>query len=94
VGSGWTAHRADAWRRQLYEDVGRSVRIAREAEGLTLAELARRCGTSASTLGKVELGDGAAPFWLLVRIADELDTTLDNLTPITMTTKDEEEAAE
>ncbi|MBX6387538.1 MAG: helix-turn-helix transcriptional regulator [Frankia sp.] len=59
--------------------VGRNVRHARERAGLSVRELARRLGVSASFLSQFELGQSQAAVNTLFAIATELDVSLDEL---------------
>jgi len=74
--------------RVLYEDVGRCIRQARNAAGLSLSEMSKRLGCTPTHLQRVELADTACALHLLVAIADELDTTLDDLCPVQMTDRE------
>ncbi len=70
------------FRRRLNENVGREIRALRRELGIGKRSMAEKCLTSESTIDKIEAGVMACPLHLLVRIADELDTTLDALVPI------------
>ncbi|MBL7524788.1 cupin domain-containing protein [Frankia sp. CNm7] len=59
--------------------VGSNVRHARERAGLSVRELARRLGVSASFLSQFELGQSQAAVNTLFAIARELDISLDEL---------------
>jgi transcriptional regulator with XRE-family HTH domain len=59
--------------------VGQNVRHARERAGLSVRELARRLGVSASFLSQFELGQSQAAVSTLFAIASELNLSLDDL---------------
>lgn len=59
--------------------VGQNVRRERERAGLSVREMARRLGVSASFLSQFELGQSQAAVSTLFAIATELNVTLDEL---------------
>jgi transcriptional regulator with XRE-family HTH domain len=59
--------------------VGANVRRERERAGLSMRELARRLGVSASFLSQFELGQSRAAVSTLFAIATELNVSLDEL---------------
>lgn len=59
--------------------VGGRVRALREAMGLSLRDLAERCGVSAATLSQVERGESSPTLAVAGRIAEGLDLTLSQL---------------
>ena len=59
--------------------VGQNVRRERLRAGLSMRELARRLGVSASFLSQFELGQGQAAVSTLFAIATELNLSLDDL---------------
>jgi transcriptional regulator with XRE-family HTH domain len=59
--------------------VGKRLRAAREQAGLSLRELARRVGVSASFMSQVELGRTAPSVGTLYAIARELGLSLDTV---------------
>ncbi|MER7002813.1 cupin domain-containing protein [Dactylosporangium sp. NPDC000555] len=59
--------------------VGQNVRRERERAGLSVRELARRLGVSASFLSQFELGQSQAAVSTLFAIATELNLSLDEL---------------
>ena len=59
--------------------VGQNVRNERERAGLSVRELARRLGVSASFLSQFELGQSQAAVSTLFAIASELNLSLDDL---------------
>lgn len=59
--------------------VGQNVRREREQAGLSVRELARRLGVSASFLSQFELGQSQAAVSTLFAIASELNVSLDDL---------------
>jgi ribosome-binding protein aMBF1 (putative translation factor) len=61
--------------RQAYE-IGRQVREAREARGLTQAELAARMDTTQSVIARLEAGGAEPRFNTLERVARALDSEL------------------
>lgn len=56
-----------------------ALRAAREAAGLTQAELARRVGVSVDTIGRAERGDRDTPATTIGRIARVLGVSLESL---------------
>lgn len=67
---------------RFYDEVGRCIREAREASGMTQKALADALGTSHTTLGKIEHGTTPCPLYMAACIAEVLDTTLDALAPV------------
>jgi len=66
--------------RQRAHNLGRRLAEARQEQGLTQEELARRAGTAVSTVRKIESGATAEPgFFTVAGIAGALDLTLDGL---------------
>lgn len=61
--------------------IGRRCREYRTARNLTIEQLAKATGMSASTLGSLEAGD-LAPAWMIVELADYYDCTCDDLMPV------------
>lgn len=59
--------------------VGQSVRRERERAGLSVRELARRLGVSASFLSQFELGQSQAAVSTLFAICSELNVSMDDL---------------
>jgi transcriptional regulator with XRE-family HTH domain len=59
--------------------VGLRVRALREAMGLSLRELALRCGVSAPMLSQVERGETSPTLQVATRIAHGLDLRLSQL---------------
>lgn len=59
--------------------VGARVRRIREGMGLSLRELAERCGVSAATLSQVERGESSPTLTVAGRIADGLGLSLSQL---------------
>jgi XRE family transcriptional regulator, regulator of sulfur utilization len=59
--------------------VGTRVRALREAMGLSLRDLAERCGVSAPMLSQVERGETSPTLAVATRIASGLDLTLSQL---------------
>jgi transcriptional regulator with XRE-family HTH domain len=59
--------------------VGQNVRRERERAGISVRELARRLGVSASFLSQFELGQSQAAVSTLFAIASELNLSLDDL---------------
>lgn len=57
-------------------DVGQRVRVCREAQGISLRELARRTDLTAQFLSQVELGQANTSIGSLRRIADALKVNL------------------
>ena len=63
----------------MSESVGANVRTERKKAGLSVRELARRLGVSASFLSQFELGQSQAAVSTLFAIASELNVSLDEL---------------
>jgi ribosome-binding protein aMBF1 (putative translation factor) len=61
--------------RHAYE-LGRRLRELREARGLSQAELARRIGTTAAMVDRLELGGADPRMELLQRLSSALDADL------------------
>jgi XRE family transcriptional regulator, regulator of sulfur utilization len=59
--------------------LGRRIRALREGMGLSLRELAERCGVSATTLSQVERGESSPTLLVAARIADGLELSLSGL---------------
>ena len=59
--------------------VGLRVRALRESMGLSLRDLAQRCGVSAPMLSQVERGEASPTLAVATRIASGLDLTLSQL---------------
>lgn len=62
-------------------DIGTHLRSARVARGLSLREMARRVGVSASFVSQVELGKAKPSLGTLYGFLSELDLSLDELMP-------------
>lgn len=62
-----------------YQGLGRRVRSARKAAGMTQCELAERLAISTSFLGHIERGSRKASLETMIRIANELNASLDEL---------------
>jgi len=73
-----SSERADP-NRGITMSVGQNVRRERERAGLSVREMARRLGVSASFLSQFELGQSQAAVSTLFAIATELNVTLDEL---------------
>lgn len=87
-------HLVGVMQQQFHDDMGRACKTAREARGLSIRELSEMSGLSHGTIGRIEHGGGCSA-WVLSRLADALDETLDGLAPVTvMTNHNDEEAAE
>ena len=59
--------------------LGPRLRVAREQRGLSVRELARRIGCSASLISQIERGVSVPSVGVLYSLATELDTSLDHL---------------
>jgi len=59
--------------------VGPRVKALREAMGLSLRELAERCGVGAATLSQVERGESSPTLTVAARIAEGLELSLSQL---------------
>lgn len=78
VGDG---HEGKAEADSTKELVGRAVKSAREATGMSMRSLASRCGVSQPFLSQVERGTAAPSLSTLYRIAEALGTTPAALLP-------------
>lgn len=58
---------------------GLKIRQMREAAGLTVTELAERIGVVPGSLSNIELGNKPASLGILIRIARELNGSVDAL---------------
>lgn len=56
-----------------------TIPARRKALGLTQEELAKSVGTSMATIGFIETGDRIPSVALLTKIADKLDSSVDDL---------------
>lgn len=61
------------------EPVGNGVRRARRMQDLTQADLAKAIEVSRQTVVSIEGGDYAPSVYLALRLADVLDTTVEEL---------------
>lgn len=66
---------------QRLRALGARIRSQRTAKGLTLEDLAPSAGLSVTYLGQTERGQRNPSALVMWRIADALDTTLDQLIP-------------
>ncbi len=73
---------------QLYTRVGVAIRRLRREACLTAREFARRVGVTETHVERVEDGTTPCSLHLLVAIADEFDTTLDELVPVAIDEKE------
>lgn len=73
---------------EMYCRVGEAIRALRIDEGLTLREFSARAGITLSHMQKIESGQTACALHVLVKIADEFDTTLDALVPVAIDEKE------
>lgn len=55
------------------------LKSVRKARGLTLKELGSKCDISESALSQIENGKKNASFETMLKLAEELDTTIDYL---------------
>lgn len=62
-----------------YDGLGKRIRRARKAAGLTQSELAEKLDISTSFMGHIERGTRKASLDTLVKIANELNVSLDML---------------
>lgn len=65
----------------FYVSVGGRLRELREQAGMSMAQLAKLCGVSASTIENAE-GGQCFPFILAALAAHHLDVTMDDMTPL------------
>lgn len=78
-----------AMRLTLNGDVGRAIRTTREAQGHSQNWLARECDSTQTSIARIESGDGTCSLFMLVAIADALDTTLDDLVPVSVSASED-----
>jgi transcriptional regulator with XRE-family HTH domain len=74
------------------EKVARALRKLRRERGMSVTDLAAKISMGASALSKIEGGTAALSFHMAERVAEVLDCTLDDLSPVE--TDAEREAAE
>lgn len=60
-------------------NIGQRMKELREKAHLSQAEVAKMCGTSQTTVGKMELGRVRPSVELLVKLADYYDVSMDYL---------------
>lgn len=60
-------------------EIGQNIRTARERQGLSLQELAKRVGGDASRLSRIETGERGIDSVLLFDLADALEVSVDSL---------------
>lgn len=65
----------------LYAAIGKRVHERRKSSGLSLRALAERIGATDSSIDKLEKGETPS-LWLLTRLAEEFDCSLDDLVPV------------
>ena len=63
------------------EKWGRRIRAYRKLKGFTQESFAKELGVSVSILGEIERGNRLPDKSLIVRIADFLDVSIDELSP-------------
>lgn len=68
---------ADALLCKLRDDVGSAIRAVIERDGLTAAEVARRCGTTQDAVTKVTSGGSPSTLEVAVRMALSLGVRID-----------------
>ena len=71
----------DAARTHFYHTVGDTIRVAREAAGLSIVQLAANAGITDTAVRHAEDGQTCS-LHVLAKLAHELDTTLDALVPL------------
>ena len=69
-----------AEKNDFHHVVGQAIRTARKANGLGPRELALKAGLTASSIANAEAGQSCSLF-VLVKIAEALDCTIDELVP-------------
>ena len=72
----------------MYIRVGEAIRAARREECISSADLADRIGCSATHMQKIETAETPCSLHMLVRIAEELDLSLDELVPVAIDEKE------
>lgn len=71
----------------ISQDVPGAIRRAREEGGLSRRQLAEDVGCSNALLVQIEQGTAKPSIELLAAIAHVLDTTIDALVPVTISTE-------
>lgn len=75
--------RADDYAKSLFNvAVGRSVRVLREAAGLSRKSLGDAAKLTTTTLAAIESGAMACPLYAAASIAEAIDCTLDDIVPV------------
>ncbi len=74
----------------FHQSVGERLREVREQHGWSIAKLAKACGVGHSTVYNAEIGHSYS-FLLAALVAQALDVTMDDLTPIDAVPSLEEE---
>ena len=64
---------------EMYDDIGRQIRLHREQAGISLRELARRLGISPSAVSQIETGKARPSVSTLYAIITELGMSLDEI---------------
>jgi DNA-binding XRE family transcriptional regulator len=79
------SHRRAGWpsERELSDGLSFRLRTAREKQGLSQAEVARRLGVSRSSIAKYEAGAHMPGVRVLVRLASGLGVSVDHLVGLT-----------
>lgn len=70
----------------MVDDLGKTIRILREAKGYSMSEMARRCGVSTPFVSLVEKGDREPSLKVLRRMAKTLGIPSESLLQIVMGT--------
>lgn len=65
----------------LYRSIGARIRELREESGLGLLATASQIGVGRDQYARFERG-GVVPVWVLVKLADAFDCTLDDFVPL------------
>ena len=68
-------HRLDE--RQLLSQMGERIKLARKQAGISMADLAKACGISRTTLYGVEAGDPSATMGTYLRVASALGQSIE-----------------
>lgn len=77
----------DRARLVVRDEVGPAIRALREEQGVTMQSLADQIGVCKSTINQIEQGHNKPSLELLIAVAEVLDTTLDALVPVSISTE-------
>ena len=73
--------RRDGQQDEFYRIVGETIREARQRAGVRICDLSRETGLSDNAIQSAEMGETCSA-WVLAKIAEGLDLTIDDLVPL------------